>query len=112
MVKSICFLKFVIQFITISETMELQIIHNKIYEIRGQRVMLDFDLAELYVVETRVLNQAVKRNLTRFPPNFMFQLSNKEFDNLKSQSVTSSWGGNRKLPFAFTEHGEPCWRVF
>ncbi|MEI6555245.1 MAG: ORF6N domain-containing protein [Paludibacter sp.] len=85
--------------------MELQIIQNKIYEIRGQRVMLDFDLAELYVVETRVLNQAVKRNLTRFPPDFMFQLSNKEFDNLKSQSVTSSWGGNRKLPFAFTEHG-------
>ena len=85
--------------------MELQIIQNKIFEIRGQRVMLDFDLAELYQVETRALNQAVKRNIKRFPPDFMFQLTNKEFDNLKSQSVISSWGGTRKLPFAFTEHG-------
>ncbi len=85
--------------------MELQIIQNKIYEIRGQRVMLDFDLAELYEVETRVLNQAVKRNIRRFPSDFMFQLTNKEFDNLMSQSVISSWGGTRKLPFAFTEHG-------
>ena len=85
--------------------MELQIIQNKIFEIRGQRVMLDFDLAALYQVETRVLNQAVKRNIKRFPPDFMFQLTNKEFDNLKSQSVISSWGGTRKLPFAFTEHG-------
>ncbi len=85
--------------------MELQIIQNKIYEIRGQRVMLDFDLADLYEVETRALNQAVKRNNKRFPYDFMFQLSNKEFDNLISQSVISSWGGTRKLPFAFTEHG-------
>ena len=85
--------------------MELQIIQNKIYEIRGQRVMLDFDLAELYEVETRVLNQAVKRNIKRFPSDFMFQLSNKEFDNLMSQIVISSWGGTRKLPYAFTEHG-------
>ena len=85
--------------------MELQIIQNKIYEIRGQRVMLDFDLAELYEVETRVLNQAVKRNIKRFPTDFMFQLTNKEFDNLMSQIVISSWGGTRKLPFAFTEHG-------
>jgi len=85
--------------------MELQIIQNKIYEIRGQRVMLDFDLAELYEVETRALNQAVKRNIRRFPSDFMFQLTNKEFDNLMSQSVISSWGGTRKLPFAFTEHG-------
>ena len=85
--------------------MELQIIQNKIFEIRGQRVMLDFDLAELYEVETRVLNQAVKRNIKRFPPDFMFQLSNKEFDNLMSQFVISSWGGTRKLPYAFTEHG-------
>ena len=85
--------------------MELQIIQNKIFEIRGQRVMLDFDLAELYEVETRVLNQAVKRNINRFPSDFMFQLSNKEFDNLMSQSVISSWGGTRKLPFVFTEHG-------
>jgi hypothetical protein len=85
--------------------MELQIIQNKIYEIRGQRVMLDFDLAELYEVETRGLNQAVKRNIKRFPTDFMFQLTNKEFDNLMSQIVISSWGGTRKLPFAFTEHG-------
>jgi len=85
--------------------MELQIIQNKIFEIRGQRVMLDFDLAELYEVETRSLNQAVKRNLKRFPSDFMFQLTNKEFENLKSQSVISSWGGLRKLPYAFTEHG-------
>jgi hypothetical protein len=86
-------------------TMELQIIQNKIYEVRGQRVMLDFDLAELYEVETRTLNQAVKRNIKRFPSDFMFQLSNKEFDNLMSQIVISSWGGTRKLPYAFTEHG-------
>lgn len=67
--------------------------------------MLDFDLAALYEVETRILNQATKRNINRFPIDFMFQLTNKEFDNLKSQIVTSSWGGTRKLPFAFTEHG-------
>jgi hypothetical protein len=85
--------------------MELQIIQNKIYEIRGLRVMLDFDLAEMYDVETRVLNQAVKRNIKRFPSDFMFQLTNFEFENLISQFVTSSWGGVRKLPFAFTEHG-------
>jgi len=85
--------------------MDLQIIQNKIYEIRCQRVMLDFDLADLYSVETRVLNQAVKRNLRRFPTDFMFQLTKSEFDNLISQNVTSSWGGTRKLPYAFTEHG-------
>jgi hypothetical protein len=85
--------------------MELQIIQNKIYEIRGFRVMLDFDLAEMYEVETRALNQAVKRNIRRFPYDFMFQLTYLESENLISQSVTSSWGGVRKLPFAFTEHG-------
>jgi hypothetical protein len=85
--------------------MELQIVQNKIFEVRGQRVMLDFHLAELYQIETKVLNQSVKRNIDRFPIDFMFQLSNKEFDNLKSQIVTSSWGGKRKLPFAFTELG-------
>jgi len=67
--------------------------------------MLDRDLAELYGVETRVLNQAVKRNENRFPSDFMFQLNEKELENLISQNVTSSWGGHRKLPFAFTEHG-------
>jgi len=85
--------------------MEIQIIQNKIYEIRGQRVMLDYDLAEMYGIETKVLNQAVKRNINRFPSDFMFQLTNQEVNNLRSQIVTSSWGGYRYLPFAFTEHG-------
>lgn len=85
--------------------MEIAVIPNKIYEIRGQKVMLDKDLAELYQVEVRVLNQSVKRNIKRFPPDFMFQLSEDEWGNLKSQFVTSSWGGTRKLPFAFTEQG-------
>ena len=85
--------------------MELTQIQSKIYEIRGQRVMLDRDLAELYQVTTSALNQAVKRNNKRFPPDFMFQLTNQEFANLKSQIVTSSWGGVRKMPYAFTEQG-------
>lgn len=76
-------------------------ISNKIYFIRNQKVMLDRDLAELYGIETRVLNQAVKRNFSRFPEDFMFELSQIEFDNLKSQIVTSSWGGTRKLPSVF-----------
>ena len=67
--------------------------------------MLDSDLAMLYGVETRALNQAVKRNIERFPQDFMFQLTKEEFGNLKSQIVTSSWGGVRKLPYAFTEQG-------
>jgi hypothetical protein len=78
---------------------------NKIYLIRDQKVMLDRDLAELYNVETKVLNQQVKRNAKRFPDDFMFQLTSVEFENLKSQIVTSSWGGIRKLPFVFTEQG-------
>lgn len=78
---------------------------SKIYLIRGQKVMLDRDLAALYQVETRTLNQAVQRNIDRFPKDFMFQLTRQEFENLKSQIVTSSWGGVRKLPFAFTEQG-------
>lgn len=85
--------------------MELQVIQNKIYEIRGLKVMLDQDLADLYQVEVRVLNQAVKRNIKRFPSDFMFQLTTNEWDILKSQFVTSSWGGIRKLPYAFTEQG-------
>jgi len=78
---------------------------NKIYLIRESKVMLDSDLAELYGVETRRLNEQVKRNLSRFPEDFMFQLSEDEFNNLKSQIATSSWGGRRKPPFVFTEHG-------
>ncbi|MDP3360064.1 MAG: ORF6N domain-containing protein [Lutibacter sp.] len=84
--------------------MELQRIQNKIYEIRGQRVMLDFDLAEMYDVETRALKQAIKRNIDRFPNDFMFELNEKEIENLVSQSVIpskSKLGGAK--PFAFTE---------
>lgn len=73
--------------------------------IRGQQVMIDRDLSLLYNVETRVLNQAVKRNLNRFPDDFMFQLSKEDVEILKSQNVTSSWGGDRRLPYAFTEQG-------
>ena len=88
---------------------EIQSIQNKIYEIRGQRVMLDHDLAELYQVTTGNLNKAVKRNIRRFPPDFMFQLTKDEFNKLRSdlifQNGTSNWGGTRKLPYAFTEQG-------
>ncbi|HNY55441.1 MAG TPA: ORF6N domain-containing protein [Chitinophagales bacterium] len=98
--------------------MQLLQVHNKIYEIRGIKVMLDFDLAGLYEVETKVLNQSVKRNIKRFPPDFMFQLTKDELESLKSQFVTSNKlnslhietssekrGGNRRLPYAFTEQG-------
>ncbi len=78
---------------------------SKIYIIRNRKVMLDRDLAELYRVKTGALNQAVKRNIRRFPPDFMFQLNKGEFENLISQVVTSSWGGVRKIPLAFTEQG-------
>jgi hypothetical protein len=82
-----------------------EVLMNKIYLIRGQKVMIDSDLSELYGVETRRLNEQVKRNLQRFPEDFMFQLTEAEFKNLMSQNATSSWGGRRNLPFAFTEHG-------
>jgi len=80
---------------------------SKIYFIRKNRVMLSFDLANLYQVPTKVFTQAIKRNLTRFPSDFMFQLTPEEWTNLRSQFVTSSsdWGGIRYLPFAFTEQG-------
>ena len=78
---------------------------SKIYFIRNQRVMLDVDLAFLYGVETKVLNQSVKRNRIRFPEDFMFQLEAFEWENLRSQIVTSNSGGRRYLPFAFTEQG-------
>lgn len=81
------------------------VVINKIYFIRNQKVMLDRDLAELYSVETKRINEQVKRNLSRFPEDFMFQLSEIEFQNLKSQFATSSWGGIRKVPYVFTEHG-------
>lgn len=73
--------------------------------IRGQQVIIDRDLALLYGVETRALNQAVKRNIERFPDDFMFQLDKEDVEILKSQNVTSSWGGDRRLPYAFTEQG-------
>jgi hypothetical protein len=76
-----------------------------IHILRGQKVLLDADLAALYGVPTKRFNEQVKRNLGRFPIDFMFQLSNQEFSNLRSQFATSSWGGRRKLPYAFTEHG-------
>jgi len=82
-----------------------EIIMNKIYLIRDQKVMIDRDLAELYGVETKVLKQQVKRNIERFPGDFMFELTKGEFDNLRSQFVTSSWGGARYLPMVFTEQG-------
>jgi hypothetical protein len=81
------------------------IIVNKIYEIRGKQVMFDFDLAQMYQVETKVLKQSIKRNMRRFPTDFMFELTKEEWENLRSQFVTSSWGGNRYIPFAFTEQG-------
>ena len=88
---------------------ELQLIQSKIYEVRGQKVILDRDLAELYNVTTANLNKAVKRNIRRFPDDFMFQLTKAEFDELKTnlifQNGTSNWGGTRKLPYAFTEQG-------
>ena len=77
----------------------------QIYLLRGQKVMLDFDLADLYGVPTKALNQAVTRNSERFPEDFMFQLSKEEFEYLKSQIVTSSWGGRRYPPRAFTQEG-------
>ncbi|GHV16301.1 DNA-binding protein [Bacteroidia bacterium] len=89
--------------------MELSVIQNKIYEIRGMKVMLDFDLASMYQVETRVLNQSVKRNIERFPDDFMFELTKSEYDSLRSQFVTLKTEGRGKhskyLPYAFTELG-------
>ena len=86
--------------------MQLTVIQQRIYEIRAQRIMLDKDLADIYEVATRVLKQAVKRNIVRFPKDFMFQLINKEVESLVSQNVIPSksyFGGS--LPYAFTEHG-------
>jgi hypothetical protein len=78
---------------------------GRILVIRGQRVLLDADLAQLYEVETKKFNQQIKRNQTRFPPDFMFRLTVDEFESLRSQNVTSKRGGRRYLPLAFTEHG-------
>ena len=83
---------------------DIVIIENKIYEIRGQKVMLDFDLAEMYEVTTGNFNKAIKRNIERFPARFMFQLNKDEF-NLIFQNGISSWGGTRKMPYV-----EFCYR--
>jgi len=77
----------------------------KIYLIREEKILLDFDLAELYGVETKILKRAVRRNIERFPGDFMFTLTREEYNSLRSQIGTSSWGGRRYLPFAFTEQG-------
>lgn len=88
-----------------SVTIPDEVVADKIYIIRDQKVMLDEDLAELYGVETKRLNEQVTRNIDRFPTDFMFRLNEEEFADLKSQNATSSWGGRRSLPYAFTEHG-------
>ncbi len=89
-----------------TDIISLKQVKNHIFFIRGQKVMLSTDLASLYEVEPRVLVQSVKRNIERFPEDFMFQLTKEEFNDLKSQIVTSSWGGLRRAtPYAFTEQG-------
>ena len=85
--------------------MNLTVIQQKIYELRGQRVMLDFDLAEMFDVPTKSLNLSVKRNSNRFPQDFMFRLAINEWESLRFQIETSKKGGRRYLPYAFTEHG-------
>ena len=82
-----------------------KVIKSKIFEIRGQKVMLDADLAEMYEVETKRVKESVKRNITRFPSDFMFTLTQKEFQGLRSQFATSNRGGTRYLPSVFTEQG-------
>ena len=91
--------------LTVTEPIAVDAIRSRILTIRGVQVILDRDLAELYGVTTGALNQAVKRNKNRFPERFMFQLTKEESENLKSQSVISSWGGSRSYPYAFTEQG-------
>lgn len=88
-----------------SQIIPTELIETRIFLIRGQKVMLDIHLSELYGVATKVLLQAVKRNIDRFPEDFMFRLDKMEFMTLRSQIVTSRWGGRRYLPYAFTEQG-------
>jgi hypothetical protein len=85
--------------------MELEQIKSSILEIRGKKVILDFELAKLYQTETKRLKESVRRNIRRFPSDFMFELTAEEWENLRSQFATSSWGGKRYLPFALTEQG-------
>lgn len=88
-----------------NEIIPIDKIESKIFSIRDRKVMFDHDLAELYGVETKLLNRAVKRNIDRFPDDFMFQLTKQEYENLRFQFGTSSWGGRRYPPYAFTENG-------
>ena len=88
-----------------TDLLTVESIRNCVYTIQGQQVMLDSDLADIYGYELKAMNQQVKRNIERFPEDFMFQLTKEEFENLKSQFVTSSWGGIRKMPYVFTEQG-------
>lgn len=88
-----------------SSPLAIDAIASRIITLRSGRVLLDADLAALYGVETRRLNEQVHRNRRRFPPDFVFRLSREELENLMSQFATSRWGGRRKLPFAFAEHG-------
>ena len=85
--------------------MEIEIVKNSILEIRGKKVILDFELAKLYGSETKRLKESVRRNSKRFPIDFMFELTHDEWTNLRTHFATSSWGGQRYLPFAFTEQG-------
>lgn len=85
--------------------MEIEVIQNKIHEVRGCKVMLDFDLAELYEIENKRLKASVRRNISRFPEDFMFELNETEFTNLRTKFSSSSYGGLRYMPFAFTEQG-------
>ena len=85
--------------------MELELIKNSILEIRGKNIILDFELAKIYQVETKRLKESVRRNKHRFPEDFMFELTDEEWFNLRSQFASSSWGGSRYPPFAFTEQG-------
>lgn len=84
---------------------QLKLIQSKIYEIRGQKVMLDFDLAEMYGAETKYLKRSVRNNIKRFPSDFMFELTKEEFESLRCKNSTSKRGGTRYMPYAFTEHG-------
>jgi phage regulator Rha-like protein len=102
-------LQHIIFYVQKTGKMSLQVIHNKIHEIRGQKVMLDFDLAELYLIETKRLKEAVRRNLKRFPIDFMFEITKPEWESLRTQFATLNPNGRGKhikyMPFAFTEHG-------
>ena len=85
--------------------MELTTIKNSIHEIRGKKVILDFQLAQIYQTETKRLKESVRRNSRRFPSDFMFELTAEEWENLRTQFASSSWGAQRYLPFAFAEQG-------